>query len=132
VKRNEIIDTIRAYDHSISWCGDWISRLAAECECARSTVYRAIAYLKSIGAMNADNQYTGRVPNVEEIQALVAADGGNDVPVLLTDERVAAWCAEMLCELDMFWYLMLGWLHNCFYWVGGGNYGHQLMNKAVS
>jgi len=130
MKRNQIIQTIRGYDHEISWTGDWVARLAAECECARSTVYRAIAYLKSIDAMNDDNQFIGRVPDVEEIQALVAAAGGNDVPVLLTDKRVTAWCKDMLCELGMFWYLMLGWFHNCFYWVGGGSYGHQLINKG--
>lgn len=129
-KRESIIAAIRRSGDTITWRGEWVSRIAAECECALSTVYRAIAYLKQIGAMDGNNVYVGRVPDVEEIQALVSADGGDDVPVLLSAERALQWCEKLHCEPDMFWYLMNGWYRTCFDWVQGGSYGLMVRNHG--
>ncbi|MEO0562492.1 MAG: hypothetical protein AAF125_10275 [Chloroflexota bacterium] len=129
-KREQIINAIRDYGPDIVWHGDWVSRIAAEVECARSTVYRAIRHLREIEAIDDSGKYVGRCPNTDEIKVLVSEAGGDDIPVLLTDERLSEWARRLNCWADdLGYWFTTQWFRSAFDWPRGGSYGQMIMNR---
>lgn len=70
LKQQVIMEHIR--DHYEGWklSGDTVWRIAAECEVARSTVYRAIKKLLALGNLNDDKRYAPRVALMETLDYL--------------------------------------------------------------
>ena len=105
-----------------------ITNISLLLEVSPSTVYSGIKSLKSIGAMDDDNIYTGRFVRTVELINAMFSEGFNYC--LLTEERCAQLCAQ-LYTLPGLLYQAIKW-SSCYLVASATFYGMSYRrNSAV-
>jgi hypothetical protein len=109
-KQRQIINHIRENHTDTALSGHILWVIAAECECAISTVYRALAHLRGIGALDTANRFIGRfIRHTEELCAALFAE---DNYILLSPVRTAELCEALTTTPDKL-RLAVEWAEMC-------------------